>query len=194
MDARVDAYIDRQGEFARPILAELRRRIHAAHPGLAEDIRWSMPAFLWNGRQIANMAGFKAHCALSFWHVQRGEQDQGKRAMGQFGRIASITDLPDEAKLASMVREAVRLADSGVKASMATGAPKAPIAMPEDFAARLAEAGATAAFEVMPPGARREYLEWITTAKQAATRERRIATATAQIGEGKKLHWRYEKC
>jgi uncharacterized protein YdeI (YjbR/CyaY-like superfamily) len=191
MDQRVDAYIARQQDFARPILAELRRRMHAAHPGLEEDIKWGMPAFLWKGRQIANMAGFKAHCALSFWHIEREGSDGGKRAMGQFGRIVALDDLPDEATLRRMIQEAVRLAESGKKASMATGARKAPIEMPQDFAAALDAAGATAAFEALPPGARREYLEWIMSAKQAATRARRIATATAQILEGKKLHWKY---
>ena len=44
------------------------------------------------------------------------------------------------------------------------------------------------------PSHRREYLEWITGAKQAATRERWIAQAVEWLAEGKKRNWKYENC
>ncbi len=67
--------------------------------------------------------------------------------------------------------------------------------MPDDLAAALsAVPAAEAAFAAFPPGARREYLEWVTGAKQAATRDKRIATTVAQAAEGKRLNWKYEKC
>ncbi|MFN3592165.1 MAG: YdeI/OmpD-associated family protein [Thermaurantiacus sp.] len=192
-DPRVTAYIAAAQPFARPLLAEIRRRMHAAAPGIVEDIKWRMPTFVWKGRQVANMAAFKAHCALSFWHLEASSVDKGpKEGMGQFGRLTSLADLPDEEAFAEMVGQAVALVEAGVKASPFQKHDKAPIAMPDDFAASLDSAGVRDRFNAMPPGAQREYLEWITTARQAATRARRIAQATDQIAEDKKLHWKYE--
>jgi uncharacterized protein YdeI (YjbR/CyaY-like superfamily) len=194
-DPRVDAYIAAAQPFAQPILVALRRRVHGAAPGIVEDIKWRMPAFLWSGRQIANMAAFKAHAVFSFWHPDAvGAGGREQEAMGQFGRLTSVADLPEEAAFARMVQDAVALAESGARAAPSAKHDKGPIAMPEDFAAALAGAGVRDRFDEMPPGARREYLEWITTARQAATRGRRIGTAVAQVAEGKKLHWKYEKC
>lgn len=74
-------------------------------------------------------------------------------------------------------------------------APKAEIAMPDDLTAALtAHPAAEAQFAGFPPGARREYLEWVTSAKQPATRAKRIETTVAQAAEGKRLNWKYEKC
>lgn len=65
--------------------------------------------------------------------------------------------------------------------------------MPHDFAAALAGSrAAEATLAGFAPGQRREYLEWITGAKQAATRERRIAQAVEWLAEGKKRNWKYE--
>ena len=52
---------------------------------------------------------------------------------------------------------------------------------------------AKAAFAALSPSHRHEYLEWIVGAKRAATREKRIATAVEWLGEGKSLHWKYER-
>jgi uncharacterized protein YdeI (YjbR/CyaY-like superfamily) len=53
---------------------------------------------------------------------------------------------------------------------------------------------AKASWDAFPPSCRREYLEWITGAKRDETRDKRIATTVAQLAEGKKLNWKYEKC
>lgn len=116
--------------------------------------------------------------------------------MGQFGRLTSVEDVPDSARFAEIIRKAMALADAGVKPPRAKKAEaKPPVSMPEDFGKALAAVPAAAAtFEAFSPGARRDYLEWITGAKQAATREKRIAQAVEWIAEGKKRHWKYEKC
>ncbi len=80
-------------------------------------------------------------------------------------------------------------------AKRAKTAAKAEIAMPDDFAQELAgDTRASATFESFPPGARREYLEWITEAKRQETRAKRIAQAVEWLAEGKKRNWKYEKC
>jgi len=45
----------------------------------------------------------------------------------------------------------------------------------------------------LSPSHRREYLEWITEAKQDETRKRRMATAIEWLSEGKSLNWKYQR-
>jgi uncharacterized protein YdeI (YjbR/CyaY-like superfamily) len=54
--------------------------------------------------------------------------------------------------------------------------------------------GARERFVCFPPGAQREYLEWIVEAKRADTRTKRIAQAAEWIAAGKKRNWKYESC
>jgi uncharacterized protein YdeI (YjbR/CyaY-like superfamily) len=67
--------------------------------------------------------------------------------------------------------------------------------MPADLRAALAgSAKALVTFRGFPPSHRREYIEWITQAKRAETRAKRIGQAVEWIGEGKGRNWKYEKC
>ena len=52
---------------------------------------------------------------------------------------------------------------------------------------------AKATFEGFSPSNRREYVEWITEAKTAATRETRLKTAVQWMAEGKPRNWKYMK-
>lgn len=195
-DPRIDAYIARQADFARPILEHLRAAVHAACPECEETLKWSAPAFLYKGEQLAMMAGFKAHATFGFWKgsLVTGDDDKQRSAMGQFGRLTSVDDLPDDEALRGLIRKAMQLTDEGVKA-VRTKHLKPPIPVPDDLRAALgAQPKAAATFDSFPPGARRDYLEWITEAKRAETREKRIAQAVEWLAEGKKRHWKYENC
>jgi uncharacterized protein YdeI (YjbR/CyaY-like superfamily) len=195
-DRRVDAYIDKARPFAQPILARLRRAVHAGCPGATETIKWGMPAFDYKG-PLAGMAAFKAHCTLAFWKPSLMKTlPDGKRgeAMGQFGRFESIADVPSEAALVRMVREAAAINEAGLKVPKTRVAPKpAPKAPPYLLAALKKNTAALAAWQKFPPSHQREYIQWITEAKTDETRARRLATAIAWIGEGKGRNWKYER-
>jgi hypothetical protein len=196
-DDRVTAYIERAQPFARPILAHIRALVHQELPDVAETMKWGMPFFEWQGKPLANMAAFKAHASFGFWQREAAPAaSPGKgEGMGQFGKLASLADLPPDAVLQAMVRDAAALLAAGAPTRRAAKAPKAEIPMPDDLATALAtDAAAAAHFNGFPPGARREYLEWVTSAKQPATRARRITTTVAQAAEGKRLNWKYEDC
>jgi hypothetical protein len=196
-DPRVDQYIARSPEFARPILAHLREVVHGACPEVEETIKWSVPHFDYKG-PFCQMAAFKQHCGFGFWKgaLVVGEGAASDGAAGQFGRIAALADLPPDDVLAGYVREAKRLNDEGVKApARAKPAEKKELAVPDDLAAALqANAPALANFEGFSPSKRKEYVEWITEAKSDATRTKRLGTAVEWIAEGKARHWKYEKC
>ena len=197
-DERVDAYIERQADFARPILQHLRDAVHSACPEAEETLKWSAPAFMYKGEILAMMAGFKQHTAFNFWRGTQVTGDTGKqeKAMGQFGRMASLNDVPDAETFAQLVRKAMALVDAAVKPPQKKkGDAKAPAETPDDLRAALdANPKAAATFNAFSPSCRREYVQWVIEAKQAATREKRIAQAVEWMAEGKKRNWKYEKC
>jgi uncharacterized protein YdeI (YjbR/CyaY-like superfamily) len=196
-DPRIDAYIAKSADFAKPILAHLRGVVHEACPDVEETIKWSFPHFQYRGMLCA-MAAFKAHCTFGFWKGRRVVAAVGggaEKAMGQFGRITRLTDLPSKKVIAGYVKAAMKLNEEGVKARVSPR-PKAarPVRIPADLAAALTKnAKARATFAGFTPSHRREYVEWITGAKREETRARRLATAIAWMAEGKSQNWRYER-
>ena len=195
-DARVDAYIGRAQPFAQPILSHVRERVHAVLPDVEEAMKWSSPGFTLNGKILLMMAAFKEHAALNFWRGQELGDGQPKAgAMGQFGRLTSVSDLPSDEQLDSLVREAAQLSASAPAPRKAKHEPKPAPEMHAEFAAALAKAPkAKATLDAFPPSAQRDYLEWISEAKQEATRSKRIATAIEWLAEGKRRHWKYQNC
>jgi uncharacterized protein YdeI (YjbR/CyaY-like superfamily) len=195
-DPRVDQYIARAQPFARPILEHVRMRVHAAVPEVEETLKWGAPSFTLGGKILLMMAAFKAHAALNFWRGQEiGDGSPKAGAMGQFGKLTSTADLPDDATFDSLVREAAALAGTAPAPRKTKHAPKPPPGLHPDFAAALdAHPAAKSVLDGFSPSARRDYLEWIDEAKQDATRAKRIATAVEWLAEGKKRHWKYQNC
>ncbi len=193
-DPRVDAYIEGRAEFARPILSWLRERFHAAVPEVEETIKWSHPFFTLSGKPLANMAAFKAHASFGFWNRQDNETGKEGEAMGQFGRIASLADLPPAEEVEQLIRDAAaRLGEA--KPVRPRAAPKGEAEVPPELAEALAaDPTASATFTGFPPGCRREYCEWIAEAKPPETKAKRVAEAGAWMREGKRRNWKYENC
>ena len=195
-DPRIDGYIAKAAPFARPILDHVRKRVHATVPEVEETMKWSAPGFTLNGKILLMMAAFKAHAALNFWRGQElGDGSPKAGAMGQFGRLESLADLPGDAELDALIREAAELSKSAPAPRKTKHAPKPPPKLHPEFAAALAKAPkAKAMLDGFSPSAQRDYLEWISEAKQDATRAKRIATAVEWLSEGKRRHWKYENC
>lgn len=193
-DKRIDDYIAKAAPFAQPILKHIRETIHASVPGLVESIKWSMPHFLHNGKNLAGMAAFKAHCAMMI----HGDGRQGD-AMGQYGKITTLSDLPGDNELRSKLvaaRERIDAEGTALKKKPeGKKQSKAELPIPEEFIAALnAKPSAKAALEAFAPSHRREYVDWITEAKRPETRGKRIAQAVEWLSEGKKRNWKYENC
>jgi uncharacterized protein YdeI (YjbR/CyaY-like superfamily) len=194
-DPRIDAYIAKSADFAKPVLKHLRKVVHVGCPDVVETIKWSMPHFDYKG-MMCGMAAFKEHCAFGFWKselILGGDKQGEKPGMGSFGCIKSLADLPNEKTLIGYVKKAAALNDAGIKPP-GRAAPKKrkPIPVPADFAAALkknAKAGKT--FDDFSPSHRREYLEWITEAKREETRKERLAKSIRWLAEGKARNWKY---
>jgi len=193
-DPRIDSYIEGRAEFARPILSWIRDRFHAAVPEVEETIKWSHPFFTLGGKPLANMASFKAHASFGFWNRQDNETGKEGEAMGQFGRIESLDDLPPAEEVERLIREAVALLGAA-KPARSRAAPKPEAEVPPELTEALAADDAAAAtFNAFPPGCRREYCEWIAEAKRPETKAKRVAEAVGWMREGKRRNWKYENC
>jgi hypothetical protein len=161
-----------------------------------ETIKWGFPNFVYEG-MLCSMASFKAHCAFGFWNgaLVTGAKDAADGGgMGQFGRIASLKDLPSKKTLTACVKEAMRLNEAGVKSPTRSKpkAPKAELAVPPALLAGLKKnRKASATFEAFSPSHRREYIEWITEAKREETRDKRVAQTLEWLAEGKSRNWKY---
>lgn len=194
-DARIDTYIAGKAEFSQPILAWLRERVHAACPEVEESVKWSMPAFTYKGKPLANMAAFKAHATFGFWDRQALATGREGEAMGQYGRIESLDDLPSAEIFEAQVRDAIARIDAGQKPARAVKPPKPEAEVPVELAEALAgDAKAAETFAGFPPGSRREYCEWIAEAKRPETKAKRVAEAVEWLREGKRRNWKYESC
>jgi hypothetical protein len=198
-DPRIDAYIKRTAEFARPVLSHLRVLVHDACPDVEETIKWGVPHFDHHGI-MCMMAAFKAHAVFGFWKgkliVDPGDA-RSLQAMGQFGRIRALQDLPADRAIKGWIKRAAALNEAGVKVARpvkhAKPAGRAAARTPADLAAGLRRsAKARTHWETLPPGQRREYIEWIIGAKRAATRLKRLATTLEWLAEGKRLNWKYQ--
>lgn len=197
-DPRVDAYIERSKDFAKPLLDHLRSLVHEACPDVIETMKWSFPHFDYKG-MMCSMASFKEHCAFGFWKQSLMEDKAfpgEKTSMGSFGRLTSVADLPDDKTMKKLIAYAVTLNDDGVKVQRApVSKEKKELVVPDVLLAALAaNASAAETFDNFPYSKKKDYVEWITEAKTDATRDKRLATTVEWLAEGKARNWKYEKC
>lgn len=197
-DPFVDAYIEKSKDFARPILNHIRSLVHEACPDVVETKKWSFPHFDYKGI-MCSMAAFKEHCAFNFWKQSLLESSAfpaEKTAMGSFGRITSIKDLPVARTFKKMIHDAMKLNDAGI--TVARSKPPAKrkelIVPPILKAALKTNALAAETFKNFPYSCRKEYIDWITEAKTDPTRDKRVATTIEWLSKGRRRNWKYEKC
>ena len=195
-DPRVDSYIADAAGFARPILKHFRKLIHQGCPEAVETIKWGCPFFDYHGL-LCGFAAFKTHCSLFFWRdidVSRWlpKTNTAGSGMGQFGRIASLADLPADSLMLACVRAAVEQRDAPGSRVKRARKPGKELPVPADLKKALAaNAKAAATFRNFAPSHRRAYLDWLAEAKRPATREQRLQTTIQWLAEGKRQNWKY---
>lgn len=113
-DTRVDAYIAKSAEFAKPVLSYLRKLVHETCPQVEETMKWSFPHFMYKGI-LCSMASFKEHCAFTLWKGSLIVGDGAREAMGHFGRVTKISDLPSKKVMTGHLKRAMKLNESRIK-------------------------------------------------------------------------------
>jgi len=199
-DPRIDLYISKSANFAKPILMHLRELVHAACPEVEEKIKWSFASFDYKG-PMCTMAAFKQHCAFGFWKASLMKDKtltknaESESAMGHYGKITTLKDLPSDRKIIAHIKEAMMLNEKGVKLPPKKAAKeKKEIVVPDYFLKQLQKnKKAFTTFQDFSPSHKREYVEWITEAKTDETKNRRMETAIEWLSQGKPRNWKYMK-
>jgi len=203
-DARIDVYIDKAADFAKPILVHLRELVHAACPDVEEAWKWSFPVFMYKGAIMCNLAAFKQHCSFGFWKASIMPDPDNilsvsdREGMGHLGKITSLKDLPKDTVLKKYIKAAMKLNDEGVKLPprpKPTEKEKKELQVPDYFTKELKKNKAAGElFNAFSYSHKKEYIEWFEEAKTDATRAKRVAQALEWIVEGKSRNWKYMNC
>jgi uncharacterized protein YdeI (YjbR/CyaY-like superfamily) len=159
-----DEYQEAASDFAKPIMAHVRKLVHKQCSEVVEEIKWGVPHFDYKGEMLCIFAAYRNHCSFSFWKESlmsdaRLKANPDLKAAKRFmGKLASLSDLPSDIELIAFVQEAMALNDKGVK-----------LAPRQDA----------------KPAFRKEYVVWIADAKTDQTRQKRIDESLEWIAEGK---------
>ena len=198
-DKRVDEYIAKSTDFAKPILNHLRKLVYTACPNVEETIKWGFPHFDYKG-MMCSMASFKNHCAFGFWKATLMKDADtlkynNENAMGHAGKITSLKDLPSDKIIIGQIKEAMKLNEDGIKLPERKNADKKlEIIVPFSLKKELVKhKKASDTFNNFSPSNKREYIEWIEEAKTEETKNKRILTAMEWLTEGKTRNWKYMK-
>lgn len=197
---QVDAYIKKAADFAIPVLTHIRKIVHQACPEVEEKIKWGFPCFEYKGI-LCHMAAFKQHCVFGFWKAElmkdpvlMNNANSSETAMGHFGKITSLADLPPDKKIAAWVKEAVQLNEEGKKVPKPNSGKAKPRQEPDYFIKAIKQdKKAWQTYQQFSQSNKNEYLEWITEAKTDSTRENRLGQAVEWMAEGKPRNWKYMK-
>jgi uncharacterized protein YdeI (YjbR/CyaY-like superfamily) len=194
-DSRVDAYIAKSADFAKPILNHLRELAHTACPEVEETLKWAMPHFLHKGI-LFGMAAFKRHCMLHFWKgnliLDKAARKSHEGGTWQFDRITALSDLPGDRILLGYIKKAVELNEAGIKKEAPKHKARKELVVPDYFIAVLKKhPKAREAFEKFSYSHKKEYVEWITEAKREETRQKRMQTTIEWLTKGKSRNWKY---
>lgn len=191
-DPRIDAYIAKSADFAKPILAHIRDIVHTACPDVEETYKWSSPTFMYGGSILCGMAAFKEHCHFHFWKGALILDENGASVTDSTRSLKKVSDVPSKRQLTSFIKQAMKLNEEGVSVAKTRAKAKPALAVPDDLTSALKKnKKAAATFAEFSPSHRREYIEWITEAKREETREKRIAQAVEWMSEGKARNWKY---
>jgi uncharacterized protein YdeI (YjbR/CyaY-like superfamily) len=174
----VQQYIEQSAPFARPILLHIRSLVLTACPEVEEHIKWNMPFFMFKGEPLCSMAAFKHHCAV---HIHKAsimndpwltDRLIGKTAMGNFGKITHLHDLPSDEQIIGYIHKAMSLA--GIKIPRSSK-PKQSLAMPSALHQFLSENPTIQQrFSKLAHAHQQEHIRAIADAKKPDTILRRL--------------------
>jgi len=193
----VDDYIAKHPQWAEALT--LLRDIVRAAP-LEETIKWGSPVYTLDGKNVVGLGAFKAYAGLWFFQgallkdpAQKliNAQENKTKALRQW-RFASAAEIRAEAKtIAAYLHEAIENQKQGKSIKPERNK---PLDLPPELLERLAgDATLKARFEALSRGKQREYAEYITEAKRAETKEKRLEKIVPMILAGVGLNDKYKK-
>lgn len=187
---QINLYIAELPEWQRKLLVRLRQLVHSTDEEVEETWKWNSPHFDHDGVMIG-FAAFKNHVAVWFHKgalikdpKKLFASDSKTEAKGIRGYKLKEGDAINEKGFVDLVAQAVKLNQSGVKLGDAKPLKKA-LQIPAEFEQCLkTHEDVWKNWSKFSYSHKKEYIEWITEAKQEETRKRRIAKALEMIHEG----------
>ena len=191
MNPKVDFYFAKSKKW-KPELEQLRKIALACE--LDEELKWGVPCYTFQAKNIVLIHDFKEYCALLFFKgvllkdpknimVQQTKNVQSARQL-RFTSVGEINKL--KKSITAYIFEAVEIEESGKKVEF-----KQPseFTVAEEFQKKLDKNKTLrTAFESLTPGRQRGYLLHFSAPKQSKTREARIEKCSPMILSGKGLN------
>ncbi len=191
MNPKVDEFIYKEKKWKEEF--EKLRMINL-DCGLTEELKWRLPCYTSQGKNIAIIQNFKEYCALMFFKgallkdpngvlVKPGENSQAQRQI-RFTNVQEIIEM--ESILKDYIQEAIKVEQEGleVKHKKTTD-----FTIPVELQTKFDEVSRLkTAFEALTPGRQRAYILYFSGAKQSKTRESRVEKYIEQILNGKGLN------
>ena len=162
--------------------------------GLTEELKWGVPCYTFEKRNIVLIHGFKEYCALLFFKgallkdakrvlIQQTENVQAARQI-RFTNVREMVKMKPILK--AYIHEAIEVEKAGLKVPLKK---TREFIIPEEFQKKLAANRALkTAFHALTPGRQRAYLLYFSAPKQSKTREARVEKCVPQILRGKGLN------
>lgn len=176
----------------QPELVELRRIL--LETALDEELKWSMPCYTHQGKNILLLSAFKDSTTLNFFKGSLMKDPEGLLSKpgknSQAARYIKFTSTKEVIALEPIIKayidEAIQIEKSGLKVEFKAAS---DFEVPEEFQAKLDQDPALQmAFDALTPGRQRGYLLYFSGAKQSQTRSSRVEKFIPKIMEGKGFH------
>jgi uncharacterized protein YdeI (YjbR/CyaY-like superfamily) len=196
---KVDEYIFKMADFAKPILTHLRQIIFETCPDVEEDIKWGIPHYSYKGDHLVMMAGFKQHCSFSLFKAELMKDKMIQKSVkagkkfGYLDKVKDMSGLPDKKVLVAYIKQAMELNANGILKPKVVKE-KVEVVAPKEFIELLQkDLLAFSIYESKSPSFRKNYIVWIADAKTDETRQKRITQSLEWIREGKDRFWQSKK-
>ena len=155
--------------------------------GLTEELKWGVPCYTFQKKNIVLIHGFKEYCALLFFKGALLKDTNGiliqQTENVQAGRQIRFTHVREIAEMALLLKayifEAIEVEKAGLKVDFKKAT---EYKIPQEFQNKLDDIPALkTAFKALTPGRQRAYIFYFAQPKQSKTRESRIEKCIPQI-------------
>ncbi|MBE0684477.1 MAG: YdeI/OmpD-associated family protein [Anaerolineaceae bacterium] len=191
INPKVDAFLGRADKW-REEFTKLREIILDCD--LTEELKWGVPCYTYDNKNIVLIHGFKEYCAILFHKgvllkdpeqilIIQSENVQSARQV----RFTNVQQIEHQAAiLKAYIKETIEVEKAGLKVEYKK---TEEFNMPEEFQNMLDEMpDLKTAFEALTPGRQRAYLLYFSAPKQSKTRLARIEKSIQHIFDGKGLN------
>ncbi len=192
---KVDAYIAKQGNH-REVLQKLRE-ILAKYP-CTETLKWGMPTYVYQGRNLIGIGAFKKYVGLWFFQGALLRDDHKLLHNAQEGKTKAMRQVHffeakdvDETVMKLYIEETLENQERGMKID--SDRTKKNISVPVELERALARKELKGSFEGLTEGRKREYVEYIASAKKEQTKMNRLTRILPLIENGKGLNDQYKR-